>query len=130
MIHLALDRTSSSPAYRQLMDQVCRYIASGVLHPGDKLPSIRKTATYIGVNPTTVVRAYRELESDGLIESRHGKGAFVTDGAQLQSGEERLKALAPLAEAVAVQAIQLGADREALLRAVSDAFDNLNGRSR
>lgn len=64
--------------YLQLMEQVKHAINSGVLRDGDRLPTIRKVAEDLVVNPNTVARAYRELEHEGLLETRHGSGVFVT----------------------------------------------------
>ncbi len=64
--------------YVQLMEQVKHAIHSGVLREGDRLPTIRKVAEDLVMNPNTVARAYRELEHEGLLETRHGSGVFVT----------------------------------------------------
>ncbi len=92
MIHI--DTASFTPFYEQIKRQVRGQIVSGALAPGDSLPSIRDLALSLLLNPNTVARAYRELESDGLIVTRKGKGCFIsedsarrlgrTDGAELQ----------------------------------------------
>jgi GntR family transcriptional regulator len=79
MLHFQLSIHSGVPVYRQLMDQIRHYVASGVLAPGDQLPSIRELARFLAVNPTTIVKAYGELAHDGVIEIRHGRGAFVAE---------------------------------------------------
>jgi GntR family transcriptional regulator len=61
------------------MDQVKHAIETGALRPGDRLPTIRAVAEDLVINPNTVVRAYRELQHEGIIELKHGSGAFVTD---------------------------------------------------
>ena len=65
------------PIYLQLMEQVKHGIETGALRPGDQLPAIRPLAEELVVNPNTVAKAYRELEHEGVIELRHGAGAFV-----------------------------------------------------
>jgi GntR family transcriptional regulator len=65
------------PAYRQLVDQVRQAIRLGVLHAGDRLPSVREVVTQVAINPNTVHRAYRELEVAGLAEGKPGLGTFV-----------------------------------------------------
>lgn len=75
-----LFRTNPSlgtPIYLQLMDQVKHAIETGALRPGDQLPGIRPLAEQLVINPNTVAKAYRELQHDGVIELRHGAGAFV-----------------------------------------------------
>jgi GntR family transcriptional regulator len=75
-----LDAASGVPVYRQIIDQVCGGLASGALMTGDQLPTVRQLAVDLAINPNTVVRAYRELEFSGLIETHQGTGTFI--GAQ------------------------------------------------
>lgn len=75
-LHLQIDERSGVPVYRQIMDQIKYYVAGGTLRPGDQIPSIRELANAMAVNPTTVVKAYSELEAEGIIEKRHGKGGI------------------------------------------------------
>jgi GntR family transcriptional regulator len=75
---LRIDTTDSLPVYAQIVDQIKRAIASGSLKAGDTLPSLRETALKLRINPLTVGKAYKQLEADGLIETRHGLGSFVT----------------------------------------------------
>jgi len=77
MIHFRLDRRSGVPAYRQLVDQVRQALRLGLLRPGDQLPTVRDVVKQITINPNTVHRAYRDLESQGLTEGRPGIGTFV-----------------------------------------------------
>jgi GntR family transcriptional regulator len=65
------------PIYLQLMEQVKHAIETGALRPGDQLPGMRPLAEELVINPNTVAKAYRELEHEGVIELRHGAGAFV-----------------------------------------------------
>ncbi|GHO46393.1 GntR family transcriptional regulator [Ktedonospora formicarum] len=69
-------RTGVSP-YMQLVQQVKRALRLGLLQPGDQLPTVREVVSRITINPNTVFKAYRELERDGLVESRPGLGTFV-----------------------------------------------------
>ena len=77
-----VNHSLSVPIYVQLMDQVKHAIEMGALLPGEQLPTIRKVAEDLVVNPNTVARAYKELEHEKVIEVRHGAGAFVVEGAQ------------------------------------------------
>jgi GntR family transcriptional regulator len=72
-----LNPSSGVPVYVQLMEQVKHALDTGALRPGDQLPTIRKLAEDLVVNPNTVVRAYRDLEHEGLVELRQGSGAFI-----------------------------------------------------
>jgi GntR family transcriptional regulator len=76
---LHLNPASGIPLYMQLIQQVKHAIETGSLQAGEQLPTIRKLAEDLVMNPNTVVRAYRELEHEGVIEVRHGLGAFVVE---------------------------------------------------
>jgi GntR family transcriptional regulator len=106
-LHLQLDERSGVPVYRQMMDQFEYYVAGGILRPGDQIPSIRELASALRVNPTTVVKAYTELERAGLIEKRHGKGAFVAPNARALTDAEQEEALRRSAKQLAVEATQM-----------------------
>jgi GntR family transcriptional regulator len=77
VIEFHLDKSGSVPAYAQLIRQVREALRLGVLHPGDRLPTVRDVVTSCVVNAATVLKAYRELELAGLVESRQGSGTFV-----------------------------------------------------
>jgi len=72
-----LDLASGVPVYRQIIDQVMAGIASGALSTGDQLPTVRQLAVDLEINPNTVVRAYKELEIRGLLDTHHGTGTFI-----------------------------------------------------
>ncbi len=76
--HFRLDLSSGVPVYRQLIDQVRNGIVFRSLRPGAQLPTVRQTAVDLAINPNTVVRAYRELEILGVIETHQGTGTFVS----------------------------------------------------
>lgn len=128
MLHFHIDPHSGIPVYRQLMDQVKYYVASGTMRPGDQLPSIRELAQALTVNPTTVVKAYTELEHEEVIEMRHGRGAFITERATRLSEREREKALRRLARQLAVEAAQMGASSEVVFRVLKEEFNEISGR--
>lgn len=73
-----LDPGTGIPVYRQIMDQVTAAIASGMLAPGDQLPTVRQLAVDLSVNPNTVIRAYRELEIRGILDTQQGSGTFIS----------------------------------------------------
>ena len=75
---IQLDLHSGMPVYRQVIDQVRGGIASGLLEPGDQLPTVRQLAVDLAINPNTVIRAYRELELGGLLETHQGTGTFIS----------------------------------------------------
>src|SRR5918912_2434064 len=80
------------PIYLQLIEQVKHSIETGALRPGEQLPGIRPLAEQLVINPNTVAKAYRELEHEGVIELRHGTGAFVSGTARVKKMTDRLRA--------------------------------------
>ncbi len=74
-----LDLKSGVPVYRQVIDQVLGAIALGALRAGDQLPTVRQLAVDLAINPNTVVRAYRELEIRGVLQTQQGTGTFIAD---------------------------------------------------
>lgn len=75
------------PIYIQIMDEIKRWIIAGELKPGDKVPSVRELADSLKVNPNTIVRAFQELEREGITETRRGMGTFIT-GEQKVCGDK------------------------------------------
>ena len=80
------------PIYLQLMEQVKHAIETGALQPGEQLPGIRPLAEELVINPNTVAKAYRELEHEGVLELRHGAGAFVAGNARARKVGDTLRA--------------------------------------
>src|SRR5215813_14476457 len=78
MTFFRVNASSGVPLYVQLMEQVKHAVETGALRPGDQLPTIRALAQELVMNSNTVVRAYRELEHEGIVELRHGMGAFIS----------------------------------------------------
>jgi GntR family transcriptional regulator len=76
---VSIDPNSHVPIYQQIVEHVRRSVAAGAYRPGEPIPSLRQMALDLVVNPNTVQRAYEQLERDGLIEARKGRGMFVTN---------------------------------------------------
>ena len=91
-----------TPIYLQLMEQVRHAIETGALRPGDQLPGIRPLAEELVINPNTVAKAYRELEHEGVLELRHGSGAFVS----ARAGARRAASKHSAGQAIVVAAIK------------------------
>ena len=128
MLHLHIDPHSGVPIYRQVMDQLKYYVASGVLKPGSQIPSIRELAVALAVNPTTVVKAYTELQHEGVIEMKQGKGAFIAEGRAALAPGECEKALERIARQLAVEAKQMAAPKETVLKIVEKEFDRMDAQ--
>src|SRR6188474_2784770 len=96
-----IDPRSGVPLYLQLIEQLRHAIEIGALRTGDQLPGMRRLAEELVMNPNTVAKAYRELEHQGVIELRHGAGAFVSATAQPKKVTDKVRAgQAIVAEAV------------------------------
>jgi GntR family transcriptional regulator len=88
-----LDLRSGVPVYRQIMDQVMGGIAAGSLAAGNQLPTVRQLAVDLSINPNTVLRAYRELEIRGILETHQGTGTFITQQKLRRDDVERQRGL-------------------------------------
>ena len=97
---VALDHRDARPLYLQVKDSLRRMMLTGLLTPGEKLPSVRALATQLAINPNTIQRAYGELETEGYVYSVSGRGSFVagTDSGQAQRIRELTEQLKPLLE--------------------------------
>jgi GntR family transcriptional regulator len=91
-----LDAHSGVPVYRQLIDQVQGAVASGSLSAGDQLPTVRHVAIELAINPNTVLRAYREMEIRGMLDTQQGTGTFVAEQKVELSKEVRDRQLGQL----------------------------------
>ena len=92
---MELEWNDSQPIYRQLRGRVVAMILDGLLTEGEPLPSVRTVAAENRVNPLTVLKSYQELVDQGIVESRRGRGMFITAGARdLLLQAERQKFLA------------------------------------
>ncbi len=125
MLYLQIDPHSGIPVYRQVMDQVKYYVASGTLKVGSQLPSIRELSKTLSVNPTTVVKAYTELQHEGVIEMKQGKGAFVAEVEEKMTRRERRKVLERLARQMMVEARQMGAPPELVRQVVEEQIKDM-----
>jgi GntR family transcriptional regulator len=111
------------PIYAQIVNQVKYLIASGRLAPGEELPPIRVLAERLVVNPNTVARAYRELESAGMVEKRRTAGTYVSELGSPLARRERMKILTERVDALLAEARQLGIG-------VSEVIDLIGVRDR
>ena len=91
-----LDGQSGVPVYRQLIDQVQGAIAGGVLQSGDQLPTVRLVAVELAINPNTVLRAYREMEIRGIVDTQQGTGTFIAERQAGPPKDERRRLLTQL----------------------------------
>ena len=104
-IHITL--TDGVPIYRQIVNQVKYLIASGRLVPGDELLPIRVLAEQLLINPNTVARAYRDLETAGILTSRRGAGTYVSDQGSPLARKERVRIISERIDGLLAEAQQM-----------------------
>ena len=112
MVHL--DYRDARPIYAQIIDGFREQIATGILQPGDKLPSVRELAQNLAINPNTIQRSYRQLESEGWIVTVPGKGCFVCTVPSIRQQEKQR--LMEIFDSTAAALSHLGVSREELLQ--------------
>jgi GntR family transcriptional regulator len=115
VFQLKLDLHSGVPVYRQIIDQVRGGMAAGTLAAGDQLPTVRQLAVDLAINPNTVLRAYRELELGGALETHQGTGTFISEKKVSTNNAERARQLGQLAGEFAARAGAAGFTVEELL---------------
>jgi len=115
MLQISINQGDGTPIYFQLVRQIKHLIATGRLGPGDELPPVRVLAQQLVINPNTVVRAYRELESAGLIYTRRGSGTYVGEGRVPYSDDECRRMLSERLDALIVESRNLGYSLEQIM---------------
>jgi GntR family transcriptional regulator len=119
---------SGEPAYLQLIRQVKNALSTRALKAGDRLPTVRALAAQVNLNPNTVARAYRELEREGLLEGRPGRGTFVKSSAAPLAVPQRRTRLYPFVQQLVSEARLLGASDTEIRRLVQSALREHRGR--
>ncbi len=113
-----LNAHSGVPVYRQLIDQVQAATAIGTLGVGDQLPTVRQVAVDLSINPNTVLRAYREMEIRGLLETQQGSGTFVAQQTAKPSRDDHARQMTLLVDEFVSRAGLAGFSVEQLLDAL------------
>jgi len=127
LVHV--NSSSGLPLYLQIESQLKHAVAAGAVKQGDALPSVRKMASDLRINPNTVARAYQNLERDGVIRTVPGGGTYVADSVPGLLKAEKVKRLRPLAMQVAVEGTHLRLAPEEILKLVQDSLDELGAKS-
>jgi GntR family transcriptional regulator len=117
-VQIHISSSDGVAIYQQIVNQVKYLVASGRLTPGAELPPIRVLAERLLINPSTVARAYRELESAGIVEKRRTAGTYVTDQGSPLARRERVKILAERIDALLAEARQMNIALEDVIKLV------------
>jgi len=118
--HFRLDTSSGVPVYRQLIDQVQAGLATGTLEVGHQLPTVRQVAVDLAINPNTVMRAYRELEIRGVLDTQQGTGTFIAPQRPQVGDDGRALRLDQLIDEFAARAGAGGFTLEEILEALKE----------
>jgi GntR family transcriptional regulator len=114
-VQIHLSRQDGVPTYLQIVNQIKHLVASGRLKAGEELPPIRVLAQRLLINPNTVARAYRELETAGIVAKRSTTGTYVSDAGSPLARRERLKILSERLDALLVEARQLNVGTDEII---------------
>ena len=127
-MHLRLNHHSGEPIWRQVVEQIKFLIAAGQIPSGEKLPSIRRVAGDLKINPRTVVKAYEELGHLGLVVLRQGQGVFVVGDTERTSSPRnvRRKVLQDMSRRLLAEGSRLGADPDEVLEVVKRVVEEMN----
>lgn len=125
-----LDSYSGVPVYRQIIDQVTGGTAAGTLSAGDQLPTVRQLAVDLAINPNTVIRAYRELEIRGVLETQQGTGTFISQKKVPRDDAERQRRLNQLIGEFVARAGSAGFTVEEVVEALADLHTDAGKKRR
>jgi DNA-binding transcriptional regulator YhcF (GntR family) len=129
-MEIRLSSTDGVPVYRQIINQVKYMVASGRLQPGQELPPIRALAEKLVINPNTVVRAYTELQRDGVVESRHGSGTYISQNTKEKAEPGAIAVLQPKIDSLLSDASHLKLELEEVLQLIHERHDLLSKGSK
>ncbi len=127
---ILVDPHSGVPVYRQLMDQIKFHVASGLIKPGEELPSTRTLSSRLGVNPMTISKAYSYLIMEGVVERRPGRPLIVKAFDSEQNRERKIDRLRESLATTVTVVKQLGIEPETALRTFRDMLDEATREAR
>ncbi len=128
-MYISVDPKSSTPLYEQIKEQMRLAVAAGAVQPGEQVPTVRELAEDLRINFNTVARAYRELQSEGLLVSHRGRGTFVSDDAETIGREEARKAIRQALQETAETAGRLEVTDDELQQMWREVLENRDKRS-
>ena len=117
---ITINVTDGVPIYRQIVNQVKYLVASGLLRAGEELPPIRTLALQLKVTPNTIVKAYDELETAGVVHKRQGSGTYVSDARPRMANRERHRIIEQRIDALLAEAHQLNVTTDDILRMIRE----------
>ena len=126
-MHIHITPKDGVPIYRQIIQQIKYLVASGRLIAGEEMPPIRTLAKQLIINPNTVARAYRDLEAEGVVESKQGSGTRTSlNGLSPLAQQEKLSILSDRCDALVAESIQLNIERDTLVDMIKHRYDAMH----
>ena len=125
-MNITINLKDGVPIYRQIANQIRYMVASGILRPGEEISPVRTLALALNVTPNTVVKAYDELESLGVIYKRRGAGTYIADSAVTLADKERVRIIQQRIDGLLAEAHQLNFSHQELSELIEARKDEMN----
>lgn len=122
---IQLDERSSKPLYEQIIEQFKLLVMRESLKPGDAIPSVRRLAAELGITPSTVAKAYQELERQGVIETIRTKGTFIAQEVEIQIDDKKVLSLRNSLKSIALELKMMGYTREQAMELMAEAYEEI-----
>ena len=117
---IQLDERSSKPLYEQIIEQFKLLVMRESLRPGDAIPSVRRLAAELGITPSTVAKAYQELERQGVIETIRAKGTFIAQEVEIRMDDKKVLSLRNSLKSIALELKMMGYTREQAMELMAE----------
>lgn len=122
---IQLDERSSKPLYEQIIEQFKLLVMRESLRPGDAIPSVRRLAAELGITPSTVAKAYQELERQGVIETIRAKGTFIAQEVEIRMDDKKVLSLRNSLKSIALELRMMGYTREQVMELMAEAYEEI-----
>ena len=122
---IQLDERSSKPLYEQIIEQFKLLVMRESLKPGDAIPSVRRLAAELGITPSTVAKAYQELERQGVIETIRAKGTFIAQEVEIRMDDKKVLSLRNSLKSISLELKMMGYTREQVMELMAEAYEEI-----
>lgn len=122
---IQLDERSSKPLYEQIIEQFKLLVMRESLRPGDAIPSVRRLAAELGITPSTVAKAYQELERQGVIETIRAKGTFIAQEVEIRMDDKKVLSLRNSLKSIALELKMMGYTREQAMELMAEVYEEI-----
>lgn len=122
---IELDYRSKKPIYEQIIEQIKLLVIKGYLSPGDSIPSVRKMAQTLDITPSTVAKAYQELERQKVIETIRAKGTYITTMPSMEPNTEELEKIRKRIQSELIELKRTGYSEEAVIDLIKEIYSSI-----